>query len=125
LLKLRAQLFLMLAICPFVFAQREPVLKQIAAPHPYYYREMYLPQVTTGPSYVSWSADSKSLIYSMAGSLWMQPLNSKTAEELTAGPDTTTSQTAPRTAVGLSTIPTTTMQSSYGRLICTTAAGTS
>lgn len=76
----------MLAICPFVFAQREPVLKQIAAPHPYYYREMYLPQVTTGPSYVSWSADSKSLIYSMAGSLWMQPLNSKTAEELTAGP---------------------------------------
>jgi TolB protein len=31
-------------------AQREPVLKQIKVPHNYYYREMYLPQLTTGPS---------------------------------------------------------------------------
>ena len=30
-------------------AQRQPVLKQIQVPHPYYYREMYLPQVTSGP----------------------------------------------------------------------------
>ena len=35
-----------------VFAQREWVMKQIDLPHPYYYREMYLPQLTTGPS--SW-----------------------------------------------------------------------
>src|ERR1041385_3793785 len=31
-------------------AQREPVLKQIHVPHSYYYREMYLPQATSGPS---------------------------------------------------------------------------
>ncbi len=48
-------------------AQRDPVLKQIDLPHPYYFREMYLPQVTTGPSAAAWSPDSKSLVYSMAG----------------------------------------------------------
>src|SRR6202030_1872066 len=46
-------------------AQREPVLKQIDVPHPYYFREMYLPQLTTGPVAVAWSPDSKSLLYSM------------------------------------------------------------
>ncbi len=68
------------------FAQREPVLKQIDLPHPYYFREMYLPQLTTGPSALAWAPDSKSLVYSMAGSLWRQELGSTTAEQLTAGP---------------------------------------
>src|SRR5580692_2381929 len=67
-------------------AQRDPVLKQIAEPHPYYYREMYLPQLTTGPSSVAWTPDSRSLIYSMAGSLWRQKVESTAAEQLTAGP---------------------------------------
>lgn len=66
-----------------VVAQREPVLKQIDLPHPYYYREMYLPQLTTGPSSVAWSPDSKSVVYSMAGSLWRQSIDSLAAEELT------------------------------------------
>jgi Tol biopolymer transport system component len=70
----------------FVFAARETVLKQIDVPHNYYYREMYLPQVTTGPSFVSWSPDGKALVYSMQGSIWIQNLNSDVAEELTAGP---------------------------------------
>jgi len=68
------------------FAQREPVLKQIDLPHPYYFREMYLPQLTTGPSAAAWSPDSYSLVYSMAGSLWRQELRSAQAEQLTAGP---------------------------------------
>jgi Tol biopolymer transport system component len=68
------------------FAARQPVLKQIALPHPYYYREMYLPQLTTGPSSVAWSPDSQEVVYSMAGSLWRQRLDSDTAEQLTAGP---------------------------------------
>ena len=55
-------------------------------PHDYYYREMYLPQLTTGPSALSWSPDGQSLVYSMAGSLWKQSIDSTTAEELTAGP---------------------------------------
>jgi hypothetical protein len=67
-------------------AQREPVLKQIDLPHSYYYREMYLPQLTTGPSSVAWTPDSRSLIYSMAGSLWRQKVESTAAEQLTAGP---------------------------------------
>src|SRR6201993_1287515 len=67
-------------------AERAPVLKQIDEPHPYYFREMYLPQLTTGPSAVAWSPDSKSVVYSMAGSLWRQKLDSTEAEELTSGP---------------------------------------
>src|SRR5437868_13209553 len=78
-------LFLLLVYPLAAFAQRDPVLKQIDLPHSYYYREMYLPQLTTGPSAVAWAPDSRSLIYSMAGSLWRQNLNSTTAEQLTAG----------------------------------------
>jgi Tol biopolymer transport system component len=62
------------------------VLKQIHVPHPYYYREMYLPQLTTGPSAAAWTPDSNSLIYSMGGSLWRQRIDSTIAEQLTAGP---------------------------------------
>lgn len=70
----------------FVAAQREPVLKQIAEPHPYYFREMYLPQLTTGPSSVAWSPDSRSLVYSMAGSLWLQRIDSDSPDQITDGP---------------------------------------
>lgn len=68
------------------FAQREPVLKQIDLPHAYYFREMYLPQLTTGPSAAAWSPDSNNLVYSMAGSLWRQQLRGTKADQLTAGP---------------------------------------
>ena len=66
-------------------AGREPVLKQIAVPHSYYYREMYLPQPTTGPSAVTWSPDGSVLVYSMQGRLWRQRLESEEAEQLTQG----------------------------------------
>jgi imidazolonepropionase-like amidohydrolase len=66
-------------------AQREPVLKQIKVPHNYYYREMYLPQVTSGPSSVTWSPDGTELIFSMQGSLWRQRLGSSVAEQITSG----------------------------------------
>jgi TolB protein len=75
-----------LVTCMSCFAQREAVLKQIDLPHPYYFREMYLPQLTTGPSAAAWSPDSYSLVYSMAGSLWRQELRSAKAEQMTAGP---------------------------------------
>jgi len=68
------------------WAQREWVLKQIDLPHPYYHREMYLPQLTTGPSSVAWLPDSRGVVYSMAGSLWRQNVDSSSAEELTGGP---------------------------------------
>jgi TolB protein len=77
-------LFLIIPVAACL-AQREPVLRQIDLPHPYYFREMYLPQLTTGPSAAAWSADSRSLVYSMAGSLWRQELGSTKAEQITAG----------------------------------------
>jgi TolB protein len=67
-------------------AQRQPVLKQIDLPHPYYFREMYLPQLTTGPSSVAWAPDSRTVVYSMGGSLWRQNIGSLEADELSAGP---------------------------------------
>jgi len=68
------------------WGQRRPVLEQIDVPHPYYCRELYLPQLTSGPSSLSWGPDSKELTYSMAGSLWRQRLDSKEAVQLTDGP---------------------------------------
>jgi TolB protein len=66
-------------------AQRKPVLQQIDLPHPYYFREMYLPQLTSGPSSVAWSPDSQSVVYSMGGSLWRQRIDETAAVQLTDG----------------------------------------
>lgn len=67
-------------------AQRRPVLPQIDLPHPYYYRELYLPQLTSGPGSVAWSPDGREVVYSMGGSLWRQAVDSSTATQLTDGP---------------------------------------
>jgi hypothetical protein len=64
-------------------AEREPVLKQVDLPHSYYWRELYLPQLTTGPSSVGFMPDGKTLIYSMGGSLWRQVIGTGDAVELT------------------------------------------
>src|SRR5215831_3165836 len=67
-------------------AQRQTVLKQIDLPHNYYFREMYLPQHTSGPSAVAFSPDGRTLVYSMQGSLWKQSIDGRSAEQLTDGP---------------------------------------
>src|SRR5215470_8737856 len=83
----RASLLIVLILtAQSVTAQRDPVLKQVDLPHRYYYREMYLPQLTTGPNSAAWSSDSRSLVYSMSGTLWRQSLGSGIADQLTAGP---------------------------------------
>jgi TolB protein len=46
---------------------------------------MYVPQVTSGPSALSWSADGQEIIYSMQGSLWRQRIGTTTATQLTSG----------------------------------------
>ncbi|MFO1467231.1 MAG: CehA/McbA family metallohydrolase [Steroidobacteraceae bacterium] len=66
------------------WAQRAPVLPQLDMPHPYYYREMFLPQLTGGPSGLAWSPDGQELVYSMAGSLWRQRMDGTRATQLTA-----------------------------------------
>jgi TolB protein len=78
-------LLILLAASLTLHAQRDPVLKQIDLPHSYYYREMYIPQLTTGPSSAAWTPDSRSLVYSMAGSLWRQKVDAPVTEQLTAG----------------------------------------
>ena len=52
--------------------QRDFVLRQVKVPHNYYWREMYVPQVTGGPESATWSPDGTELIYAMQGSLWRQ-----------------------------------------------------
>jgi Tol biopolymer transport system component len=66
-------------------SERAPVFVQVTAPHSYYWREMYVPQLTSGPSSLSWSADGKSLFYSMQGRIWRQRIDGDTAEQVTAG----------------------------------------
>ncbi|MFM9075224.1 MAG: hypothetical protein ACKORJ_06625, partial [Bacteroidota bacterium] len=66
-------------------AQRVPVLSQIDLPHGYYFRELYLPQLTAGPSSVDWLPDGSGIIFSMGGSLWRHAMGSVVAEQLTDG----------------------------------------
>ena len=65
--------------------QRRAVLPQIDEPHPYYYRELYLPQLTSGPSSLTWGPNSQELVYSMGGWLWRQGVDSKETAQLTDG----------------------------------------
>src|SRR5438270_1434041 len=78
---------LALALVPACLcAQRAGVLSQVDLPHAYYWREMYVPQATSGPSAVTWSPDGAELIYSMQGTLWRQRIGSPVATQLTSGP---------------------------------------
>jgi TolB protein len=67
-------------------AAAPPATPLVDAPHAYYYNELYLPQLTSGPSSLAWSPDSQEVVYSMAGSLWRQRLDSTVARQLTDGP---------------------------------------
>ncbi len=64
-------------------AGREAVLKQVDLPHSYYWRELYLPQLTAGPSSLAFMPDGQSLVYAMGGSLWRQRIGEGVAVELT------------------------------------------
>jgi Tol biopolymer transport system component len=77
---------LTLCVADVSFGARVPVLRQVDLPHSYYYREMFLPQLTSGPSSVDFSPDGKSVVYSMGGSLWLQAIDEDSAQELTYGP---------------------------------------
>ncbi len=79
----RRACFALLLLAGTAQAGREPVLKQVDLPHSYYWRELYLPQLTTGPSSASFMPDGQTLVYSMAGSLWRQGADDDEATELT------------------------------------------
>ena len=64
-------------------AAREAVLNQVKLPHNYYWRELYIPQLTTGPSSVAFMPSGKELVYAMEGSLWRQDFEINPAREVT------------------------------------------
>ena len=66
-------------------AERRPVLPQITLPHDYYFREMYLPQVTSGPSAVAWAPDGREVVVAMQGSLWRHRLGVRGASQIVWG----------------------------------------
>lgn len=76
-------LLVALLLAPVAQAGREPVLPQVKVPHSYYWRELYLPQLTDGPSAVAFLPDGKGVVYSQGGSLWRQALGDELAVELT------------------------------------------
>jgi len=73
----------LLPVTALALGQRKPVLPQIDLPHPYYYRELYLPQMTSGPAAAAWSPDGQWLVYAMQGFLWRQRVDGPVAEQLT------------------------------------------
>ncbi|MBI1732938.1 MAG: CehA/McbA family metallohydrolase [Gammaproteobacteria bacterium] len=75
------------AAAPAAPAQWERVLKQVDLPHHYYYREMYLPQMSGGPDAADWTADGSAVIFSEGGYLWRQSLDGSVAEQLTDSPN--------------------------------------
>ncbi len=78
---------LLLACLPLAAqAPRQPVMAQVAHPHPYYWRGLYLPQVTTGETSPSWTPDGKALVFSKGGRLWRQELSGGRCVQLTEGP---------------------------------------
>ena len=63
---MRARLPVLLAallLAPAAQAGREPVLNQVKVPHSYYWRELYLPQLTTGPSAAAFLPDDALVVY--------------------------------------------------------------
>src|SRR5687768_16002764 len=76
-------LLLLAAIPTFAQGQRR-VFSKIMTGEPYTL-ECYLPQVTNGPNFPSWSPDGKSIAFAMKGSIWRVLLGQTTAHELTSG----------------------------------------
>src|SRR5829696_8677842 len=81
-----AVMLLLLLGSPDLDAQRRDVpLSHIKVPHSYYWREMYVPQVTSGPGSFTWSPNGQEVIYSMQGTLWRQHVGTTVATQLTSG----------------------------------------
>ncbi len=75
-------LFLLVASTLFAQGQRR-VFSKIMTGEPYTL-ECYLPQITNGPNFPSWSPDGTSIAFSAKGSIWRLKFGETTAHELTS-----------------------------------------
>src|ERR1043165_1427599 len=74
---------LCLMLIPALYSQgQRRVFSKIFTGEPYTI-ECYLPQITNGPNFPTWSPDGKEIAFSMKGSIWRQKLGETTARELT------------------------------------------
>jgi TolB protein len=62
---------------------RRRIFSKILTGEPYTL-ECYLPQITNGPNFPTWSPDSREVAFAMKGSIWRLKLGETTAYELTA-----------------------------------------
>ncbi|MFN0170212.1 MAG: CehA/McbA family metallohydrolase [Bryobacteraceae bacterium] len=73
-------LALLLPLCLQAQGQRR-IFSRIMTGEPYTL-ECYLPQITNGPNFPTWSPDGKELAFAMKGSLWRHRLGEPSAREL-------------------------------------------
>ncbi|HYM10238.1 MAG TPA: hypothetical protein VEU62_05885, partial [Bryobacterales bacterium] len=67
---------------PLSAQTRRRVFSKIMTGEPYTL-ECYLPQITNGPNFPTWSPDGKEIAFAMKGSIWRLKLGETTAHELT------------------------------------------
>ncbi len=79
----RLSCLLLLATLVHAQTQRR-VFSHILTGEPYTL-ECYLPQITNGPNFPTWSPDGKQIAFAMKGSIWRIRLGESTAQEMTAG----------------------------------------
>src|SRR5882762_11306728 len=79
----RLSCLFLLAILAKAQTQRR-VFSRIMTGEPYTL-ECYLPQITNGPNFPTWSPDGSQIAVAMKGSIWRIRLGESTAYELTAG----------------------------------------
>ena len=77
------RLILILAAASTLLAQTQRrVFSRIMTGEPYTL-ECYLPQITNGPNFPTWSPDAREVAFAMKGSIWRLRLGDTTAHELT------------------------------------------
>ncbi len=82
---MRPLIILLAAAAPLAAQAQRRIFSRIMTGEPYTL-ECYLPQITNGPNFPSWSPDGKEIAFAMKGSIWRLKLGEATAYELANDP---------------------------------------